>query len=54
MQFVMPSFTRIVQWAGLGIAIWETFGENVDRPSLLVLAAGMMGLHSVINAQNRD
>lgn len=54
MQFALPPFTRLVQWVGLGIAVWETLAEKVDRPSLLVLAAGMMGLHSVINAQNRD
>jgi hypothetical protein len=38
---------RIVQVAGLSIALWETVIENFDRPSLLILAAGMMGINAV-------
>lgn len=48
------AFTKVIRWAGLGIAIFETLAEHVDRPSLLVLAAGMMGLHSVVKAQNGE
>jgi hypothetical protein len=46
-----PTFTQIVRIVGLGIAIYETVYEKVDRPSLLILAAGMMGLDSIIKAQ---
>jgi hypothetical protein len=49
-----PQFTIIVRWVGLAIAIYETVVERVDRPSLLILAGGMMGLHSVWKAQNGD
>lgn len=45
------TFPKIVQWVGLGIAIYETLIEHVDRPSLLILAAAMMGLDSVLKAQ---
>lgn len=31
-------------FSGIGIAFYETVAENIDRPSLLILAAGMMGL----------
>lgn len=48
------SFGQLVRWAGLGIAIYETLIEHVDRPSLLILAAGMMGLDSIIKAQGGD
>lgn len=41
---------RIVQVAGLGIAIYETLFERLDRPSLLILAAGMMGMNAVYKA----
>jgi hypothetical protein len=34
----------IVRFVGLGIAVYETIVENSDRPSLLVLSAGMIGL----------
>jgi hypothetical protein len=43
-----------VQVVGLLIAIYETVFEHADRPSLLILAGGMMGLHSVWKAQNGD
>lgn len=39
----------VVRIAGLGIAIWETAVDNADRPGLLLLAAGMMGLKTVID-----
>lgn len=41
---------RVVQVCGLCIAIWETIVDQVDRPSLLILAAGMMGLDYVRKA----
>jgi len=41
---------RIVKVCGLLIAIWETVVDEVDRPSLLILAAGMMGLDYVRRA----
>lgn len=38
----------VIRYAGLGIVIYETIWDKVDRPSLLVLAAGMMGLKEVV------
>jgi hypothetical protein len=45
-------FSIVIRWAGLGIAIYETVVERIDRPSLLFLAGGMMGLHEILKAQN--
>jgi hypothetical protein len=45
----MAWFPVVVRYTGVGIALWETLGENLDRPSLLVLAAGMMGLPEVLS-----
>lgn len=39
----------IVRAAGLGIAVWETVVDMSDRPALLLLAAGMMGLKTVVD-----
>ena len=39
----------LVRTCGLGIAIWETVVDKADRPALLLLAAGMMGLKTVID-----
>ncbi len=39
----------LVRITGLGIAIWETVIDMADRPALLLLAAGMMGLKTVID-----
>lgn len=44
---------RIVQVAGLGIAIYETVVERVDRPSLLLLAAGMIGIDKIHRAAKK-
>lgn len=46
-----PTFPQVVRYVGLAIAIYETVVEHADRPSLLILAAGMMGLDSIIKAQ---
>lgn len=35
---------RIAFFGGFGIMIYETIAENIDRPWLLVMAIGMMGL----------
>lgn len=35
---------RIAFCGGFGIMIYETVGTNIDRPWLLVMAIGMMGL----------
>lgn len=51
---LLPEWSIIVRWVGLAIAIYETLIEKADRPSLLILAAGMMGLHEVVKAQNGD
>lgn len=48
----VPSFPRVVQIVGLLIAVYETVIEKIDRPALLILAAGMMGLDSILKAQN--
>jgi hypothetical protein len=48
------TFGQVVRYAGLAIALYETLVEKVDRPSLLILAAGMMGLDSIIKAQGGD
>ncbi len=52
MKLRMPKWTEIIRVAGLGIILYETIFERADRPSLLILAAGMIGLHSVAKAQN--
>lgn len=39
----------IVRVTGIGIAVYETLFEHVDRPTLLLLAAAMIGLPSFIN-----
>lgn len=46
------TFPDIVRYVGLGIAVYETVIEKVDRPSLLILAAGMMGLKNILEAQS--
>lgn len=46
------TFPKLVQYCGLGIALYETVVEKIDRPSLLILAAGMMGLDSILKAQS--
>lgn len=47
------TWPQAVRVAGLGIALYETIIEKVDRPSLLILAAGMMGLDSVLKTQSK-
>lgn len=44
------TWPKVVKIAGLAIAIWETVVDKTDRPSLLILAAGMMGLDYVRRA----
>jgi hypothetical protein len=34
--------SQAIRWVGIGIAIYETLAEHVDRPALLGLAASMM------------
>lgn len=46
-------FPVLMRYAGLGIAIYVAVFQDFDRPSLLVLAAGMMGLQSVVEAQRK-
>ena len=38
----------IVRLTGIGIAIYETVIEHADRPTLLLLAAAMIGLPEFI------
>jgi hypothetical protein len=38
-----------VRITGIAIAVYETVFENVDRPTLLLLAAAMIGLPSLIS-----
>jgi hypothetical protein len=49
-SFLTRIFPVIVKYTGLAIAVWETAIDHVDRPSLLLLAAGMMGLDTVMKA----
>lgn len=48
------SWPWIIRFAGLGIALYETLATNIDRPSLLVLAAAMIGLPEFINIGRKD
>jgi len=43
----------IVRFTGIAIAIYETVFEHADRPSLLLLAAAMIGLPEFVK-WNRD
>ncbi len=38
----------IVRMTGIAIAIYETVVEHIDRPTLLLLAAAMIGLPEFI------
>lgn len=38
----------MVRFLGVGIAVYETVFEQADRPALLMLAAGCIGLPSII------
>jgi hypothetical protein len=53
LKFLTNIFPVLVQYAGLAIAVWETLIDQVDRPSLLLLAAGMMGLDRVITSARK-
>lgn len=44
----------IIRFGGLAIAFYETLFENADRPSLLLLAAGMLGLPEFVKFQRRN
>jgi len=43
------AWPHIVRYTGLAIVLYETVFERVDRPSLLLLAAGMIGLKNVLD-----
>jgi hypothetical protein len=47
------TWPKILRLSGLGIALYETAIDKVDRPSLLILAAGMMGLQNVLDFQKK-
>jgi hypothetical protein len=49
-DFLSDIFPIMMKYVGLGIALWETLVEKVDRPSILLLSAGMMGLDKVVEA----
>lgn len=51
-KFKVPTWAQIVRMAGLAIVIYETLFENLDRPSLLIIAGGMMGLPEILKAQS--
>lgn len=38
----LSAFPAVVRYAGLAIALYETLGEQSDRPALLGLAGSMM------------
>lgn len=40
----------LIRLGGLAIAIYEAVFEHVDRPEILLLAAGMMAIHSAVKA----
>jgi len=37
----------IVRIVGLGIVLWQLLFDQVDRPYMLLLAGGMMGLKNI-------
>jgi len=47
-DFLERLWPWVVRFTGIGIALWETLEENYDRPSLLLLAAGMIGLGEIV------
>jgi hypothetical protein len=51
LQWLDRIWPVVVRYTGLAIAIYETVVEKLDRPSLLILAAGMMGLQNVVEWQ---
>ena len=38
----------IVRFTGLGVFLYEVVGQSVERPSILVLVAAMIGLPELI------
>lgn len=44
---------NVLRYGGLAGVVYETVGEQLDRPVLLGVFAGMMGLREVIAAQRR-
>lgn len=43
----------IVRFFGIGLILFETLGENVDRPYLLAVAGGMVGLPELVKWDQR-
>jgi len=43
----------ILLLAGLGIVLHETVWSNIERPSLLVLAAGLIGLPAYLRKDEK-
>jgi hypothetical protein len=43
----------IIRFVGITIVLWETILEHADRPSLLLLAAGMIGLPEVLRLERK-
>lgn len=47
------SWPWIIRFFGLGLILFETLGEQIDRPYLLALAAGMVGLPELVKWDQR-
>lgn len=45
-------FPTIVRYAGVALAIYTAIVHQFDRPSLAILAAGMIGFKTIWGAKN--
>jgi len=41
----------IIRFVGVAIVLWQLLVDQVDRPYLLLLAGGMLGLEQVVKIQ---
>jgi hypothetical protein len=47
-------FPTLVRYVGLGMMIYATLIDHIERPSLIVAATGMMLFKTVLNGKDRN
>lgn len=48
------SFPTVVRYVGLGIMIYATLIDKIERPSLLVAATGMILFKTVLDGKDKN